>query len=331
MKLKLWIKNLFERRSSSRRQLNIVLGSIGQNIQVNLKSFESYMPFPSARRVALCFCWVLFLAIPATVFAQTNIYVSNGTEYGIIGSLLGDQVYPDVAFSTNGGYIVWQDNITDPVGEGISAMQIDGTLSGSGTAFQVNTTSTNDQENARVALLKKGGAAFVWQGGPASHQHIYGRMLNANKVWLNTTNFLISTYTNTFQGDPAIATLTNGNLIVVWDSYNQAGPTNQLDVYGQMLSTNGSKIGTTFLINEFTIFNQRNPAVAALPNGGFVVVWVSEQERSTAPNWGSNGIAYTSGSLPTPSVDIYQRLYTISNTNAVPGTDEILVNQDENP
>jgi hypothetical protein len=343
MKLKRWIKNLFEQRSYSRRQLNFVSGSIGQNIQVKLKSFESHMPFSSARRVALCFCWVLFLAIPATVFGQTNIYVSNGTEYGIIGSLLGDQVYPDVAVGTNGGYVVWQDNITDPVGEGISAMQIDSTFSGSGTAFQVNTTSTNDQGNAHVTLLKYG-AAFVWQGGPATHQHIYGRILKANNVWLNTTNFLVSTYTNTFQGDPAIATLTNGNLIVVWDSYNQAGPATTLDIYGQMLS-NGTRIGTNFLINQFTAFNQRNPAVAALPNGGFVVVWVSEQERSSAPNWGAgfpglsgtnvlsdtNGISYTSGSLGTPSVDIYQRLYTISNTNAVPSTGEILVNQDANP
>jgi hypothetical protein len=331
MKLKRWIKNLFEHRFYSWRQLNFVSGNIGQNIQVNLKSFESYMPFPSARRVALCFCWVLFLAIPATVFAQTNFYVTDGTEYGIIGSLPGDQVYPDVAIGTNGGYVVWQDNITDPVGEGISAMQLDGTLSGSGNTIQVNTTTTNDQQNARVTLLKKGGAAFVWQGGPANHQYIFGRILNASKVWLNTTNFLVSQYTNTFQGDPAIATLTNGNLIVVWDSYDQVNSNSQLDVYGQMLSTNGSRIGTNFLINQYTVNNQRNPAVAPLNNGGFVVVWVSEQERSSAPNWGSNVVQYAVNSAPLPSVDVYQRLYTISGTSAVPSTGEILVNQDINP
>jgi hypothetical protein len=330
MKLKRWIKNLFERRFYSRRQLNFVSGSIGQNIQVNLKSFESYMPFPSARRVALCFCWVLFLAIPATVFGQTNFYVPDGTEYGVIGSLPGDQTYPDVAIGTNGGYVVWQDNITDPIGEGISAMQLDGTFSGSGNTIQVNTTTTNDQGNARVTLLKKGGAAFVWQGGPANHQYIFGRILNASKVWLNTTNFLVSSYTNTFQSDPAIATLTNGNLIVVWASYDQVSSNSQLDVFGQMLSTNGSRIGTNFLINQFTTYNQRNPAVAALNNGGFVVVWISEQERSTAPNWGTNVLPYASSSLPVPSVDVYQRLYTISGTNAIASTGETLVNQDAN-
>ncbi|HTR40972.1 MAG TPA: hypothetical protein VMH87_05100, partial [Pseudomonadales bacterium] len=274
---------------------------------------------------------MLFLAIPAAVFGQTNFYVPEGTQYAIIGSLPGDQVYPDVAIGTNGGYVVWQDNITDPVGEGISAMQLNSTLSGSGSTFQVNTTTTNDQQNARVALLSKGGAAFVWERGPANHQHIYGRILNAKNVWLNTTNFVLTTYTNSFQCNPAIAALTNGNLVVVWSSYNQFASNSQLDVYGQLLKTNGTRIGTNFLINEFTGFNQRNPAVAALNNGGFVVVWVSEQERSTAPDWGTNIIQYSASAVPLPSVDIYQRLYTISGTNAVPSTDEILVNQDENP
>jgi hypothetical protein len=346
MKLKNWIKNLFKPKFYLWLQPNFLSGSCGQNIPVHLKSFEPYMPFSSARRAAIRFCWVFFLAIPVSVFGQTNYYGADGTQYAVIGSLPGDQTYPAVALNTNGGYIVWQDNITDPVGEGISAMQLSSTLSGSGDAFQVNTTSTNDQGNARVSLLNKGGGAFVWQGGPAAHQYIYGRILNAKNVWLNKTNFLVSSYTNTFQGDPAIATLTNGNLIVVWDSYDQSGPTNLLDVYGQMLSTNGTKIGTNFLINQFTAYNQHNPAVAALPNGGFVVAWVSEQERSSAPDWGvngfsgltgtnelstTNGFTYTSGSFPLPSVDIYQRLYTISGTSAVPSTDETLVNQDANP
>ncbi len=268
------------------------------------------MPFSSARRVAICFCWVLFLAIPVAVFGQTNFYITEGTQYPVIGTLPGDQVYPDVALGINGGYVVWQDNITDPVGEGISAMRLNSTLSASGSTFQVNTTTTNDQQNARVTLLKKGGAAFVWERGPANHQHIYGRVLNASNVWLNTTNFVVSTYTNTFQCNPAIATLTNGNLVVVWGSYNQAVSNSQMDVYGQLLSTNGSRIGTNFLINQFTTYNQRNPAVAALNNGGFVVVWVSEQERSTAPNWGNNVLQLTASSAPLPSVDIYQRIFT---------------------
>ena len=328
MKLKSWIENLFKPGFYPRPQLYFRAGNCGQNVPAHLISFESYMPFASARRAAVCFCLGLFLAIPAAVFAQTNYYAANGTEYPIIGSVPGDQVYPDVALNSKGGYVVWQDNITDPIGEGISAMQLNSTLSGSGDIFQVNVTATNDQQNARVALLENGGAAFVWQGGPDNKQHIYARFLNASNLWLNNTNVLVCNNPQTFQGSPAIATLTNGNVIVVWNSFDQVNSNSLMDVYGQMLSTNGTQIGTNFLVNVFTNFNQRDPAVAALNNGGFVVTWVSEQERVVGV---TNSSDSSSGSLSLPSVDIYGRLFTISGSNAVPSTGEILVNADNNP
>ena len=239
-----------------------------------------------ARRAAICFCWGLFLGTPAAVFAQTNYYRTNGTEYAIIGSLPGDQVFPDVALKTNGGFVVWQDNITDGSGWGVSARRLDSTLSGTLSTFRVNVQGTNDQENPRVALLKNGGAVFAWQGGVEGYQHIYARFLTPTNTFLTTTDLVVSTFTNNFQINPALTVLNNSNVAVVWGSFNQAGSNSLQDVYGQILSPTGQKVGTNFLINQFIPYNQRTPAVAALKNGGFVVVWVSEQEQSVAPNWG---------------------------------------------
>ena len=239
-------------------------------------------------------------------------------------------MYPDVALGTNGGYVVWQDNITDPAGVGISAMRVDNTLSGSGNSFAVNTVTTNNQENARVALLKNGGAAVVWQGGPENLQHIYARFLNAGGTWLTTTNVCVSTFNGGSQESPALATLANGNVIMVWDSFDQAGPNSFNDVYGQLFSTNGTPIGTNFLVNVFTTYNQRNAAVAALPNGGFVVAWVSEQERTIGV---TNIVTNTAAQIQTltPTVDIYERIYTNSGSAYNPSTGEILVDQDDLP
>ena len=117
-----------------------------------------------ARRFAIRFCWGLALVIPGAVFAQ-NYYTTNGTEYAIIGSLPGDQVFPDAAVTPNGGFVVWQDNITDGSGWGVSAMRLDSTLSGTLSTFRVNAQGANDQQNPRVAMLKNSGAVFVWQGG----------------------------------------------------------------------------------------------------------------------------------------------------------------------
>jgi hypothetical protein len=107
---------------------------------------------------------------------------------------------------------------------------------------------------------------------------------------------MVNTFTGNAQVTPAIATLTNGNVIVAWASYNQLSSSSQQDVYAQILSLAGAKSGGEFLVNQFTAFNQRSPAVAALNNGRFVVVWVSEQQR-----WTDDG--------DPPSVDIYGRVY----------------------
>ena len=232
------------------------------------------------RRAAACFAGDCFLQFPLPSFAQTNYYATNGTEYAIIGSLPGDQVFPDAAVNTNGGFVVWQDNITDGDGWGISARQVDGTLSGTLGTFRVNQQGAGDQENPRVALLKNGGAVFVWQGGQKGFQHIYAAFVNANNTFVTTKRCAGEhTFTNNFQINPAVTTLTNGNVVVVWGSFDEAGSNSLQDVYGQIFSPTGQPITGEFLINQFTSYNQRTPAVAALANGGFVVAWVSEQER----------------------------------------------------
>ena len=261
--------------------------------------------------------WTVTLAVASTALAQTNYYTTNGTEYAIIGNLPGDQVMPDVALSPNGGYLVWQDNITDGDGWGISAEAINDTLSGTMSTFRVNVQGTNDQENPKVALLKNGGAAFVWQGGLEGYQHIYARFLATNNTFLTTTDVLVSRFTNNFQANPAIATLNNSNVVIVWASYDQATASSMLDVYAKILSPSGITISNEFLVNQTNDYNQRSPAVAALSTGGFVVSWVSEQQRVAAANLGGdNSTLMPATNVVTPSVDVYARLYKSNGASA---------------
>jgi hypothetical protein len=281
-----------------------------------------------ARSIAVCLVWALVWGV-SSVSAQTNYYGPNGTEYPIVGSLPGDQFWPDVAITPTNGIVVWQDNATDGDGLGISARRLDGTLSGTLSPFRVNVIGAGNQENARVALLKNGGAAIVWQGGQPGFQHIYARFLNASNIFMSTNDILVSSATNYYQITPAVAVLTNGNVVVVWSSLNQVSSTSMQDVYCQILTTNGAKIGTNFLVNQFTSYNQRTPAVAALKNGGFVIGWISEQERILAPDFGTNSSpAQAAAAFSAPSIDVYARLYN-SSGNSVGS--EFLVNTDYNP
>jgi hypothetical protein len=266
---------------------------------------------PSVARKALLF-GCLAAALPIVAFGQTN-YTPNGVEYQVAGPLPQDQTHSQLALSTTNGYLVWQDNISDGNGLGISALQLDGGFSGVNSAFRVNSTTANDQENAQVALLNNGGAVFAWQGGKFGFQHIYARFLSPGKTWL-ANDIQVNTFMNNMQVNPAMAVLTNGSVIVLWESVGQVSSTSMADVYGQLLTSSGAKSGGEFLVNQFTSYNQRTPTVAALSNGRFVVVWVSEQER------------WTDASGP-PSVDIYGRVYDVY-ANPVGG--EFLINTGTN-
>ena len=111
-------------------------------------------------------------------------------------------------------------------------------------------------------------------------------------------------------------------MVVVWSSFNQVNSNSLLDVYGKILSPSGATVSNTFLVNQFTNYNQRTPAVTALKGGRFVVAWVSEQQRTKSATTidETNGTYVTQ--INTASVDIYARLFQ---SNGAPAAGEFLV------
>ncbi|MBI3881321.1 MAG: hypothetical protein HY301_14815 [Verrucomicrobia bacterium] len=244
------------------------------------------MPFSFRAR-----CWLSLAALMvagAPWLAAQNAFSPGGSDYAVMGALAGDQTAPHAAVSTNGGFLVCQDNGVDGDGLGIRATRLDASLHAVGGLFRVNEIGAGDQERPQVALLANGGAVFVWHGGAYGFQKIYTRYFDANGAAV-TGDILVNTYTNGQQIRPAVATLPNGTVIVVWASDGEDG--SRLGVYGQRRSATGQKLGSEFKVNQFIVNNQRTPAVAALSTGGFVVTWVSELQRSQS------------------SIDIYARLY----------------------
>ncbi|HZQ46424.1 MAG TPA: hypothetical protein VFC07_05385, partial [Verrucomicrobiae bacterium] len=265
----------------------------------------------------------LVAAVPVPSFAQSG-YLTNGVEYAPAGNLPGDQIHPALALTPGGGWIVWDDNITDTDGQGISAQLLDSTFSPTLGIIHLNQTSAGDQEKPQVAILKGGGKIAVWQGGKQGFQHIYGAFLASNNVLLNSSDVMINTATNVYQTGAAIAALSNGNAVVAWSSFGQDNADGLQGVYAQVMSPAGQKVGGEFQVNQFTPFNQRTPAVAAFPNGNFIIAWVSEQQRASlvVANDGQGTI-----SAANISVDIYAREF---DPNGNPLTGEFLVNTDNN-
>ncbi len=212
------------------------------------------------------------MAFPFGGRAQ-NAYAPQAQQYAIAGNLLGDQVFPDIQVAASGGYVVWEDNLTDGSGLGLSARWLNNSFSGQLASFQVNEQGDLDQEHPRLALFPDGGAVFVWQGGRPGFQHIYARFLAADGTFV-TGDVQVDSANGENQIGPAVAVLANGSVVVAWTSYGN-GPT-MLDVWAQRFSATGQKLGPEFKVNRFDAQNQRSPAVTALSNGNFAVAWVTE-------------------------------------------------------
>lgn len=263
----------------------------------------------------------LLLAGAAPTLAQP-LGTPQGGEYSPVGALLGDQVQPQAAISSSGGYIVWQDNVSDGDGLGLSARRLNANLSGFFGVFRVNAEGAGDQENPRVALLPGGGAVFVWQGGPAGFQHIFARFMTAEGTFVGG-DVPVNTYAQHYQVDPAVTVLANGEVVIAWSSFGQDG--SMYGVYGQRFSAAGGKLGPEFQIHQTTSLSQRSPALTALADGGFAVAWVSE--RATAAPLGSEGLVVT-GTALRYTADVMVRLF---DSDGSPRAGEVRVNTANDP
>lgn len=261
------------------------------------------LPISARKKTALVAC-LASLAVPLQ--AQEG-FGRVGGEYAIAGAIPGDQTRAQVAVGANGGYVVWQDNFTDGAGLGIGARKLDGSLSATLSSFRVNEQADGDQENAQVALTKDGGAIFVWQGGVNGASGIFARILSAKGTFV-TGDIRVNTFSNGQQTRPAVATLNDGSVVIIWSSRDQDG--SMEGVYGQRLSAAGSKLGAEFRVNVSSQLNQRNPSVSSLSGGGFVVVWVSEKEKGATFTAGPNGVgAETASGAVLHDVGIYASIY----------------------
>ncbi len=86
--------------------------------------------------------------------------------------------------------------------------------------------------------------------------------------------FQVNEFTTDGQTVPAIATLADGKLVVTWESDEQDGDAH--GVYARIYNPDTDRWSDEFPINTTTANDQDTSAIAALPNGNFVVTWESE-------------------------------------------------------
>ena len=149
-----------------------------------------------------------------------------------------------------------------------------------GSQFQVNTYTTDFQQDPCVAADADGDFVVVWRsngsaGGDISGRSIQGQRYSSAGSALGS-QFQVNTYTTDPQIDPSVAVDADGDFVVAWASYGSSGGDNDgYSIQGQRYNSAGSAVGGEFQVNTYTTSYQYTPSVAADPDGDFVVAWAS--------------------------------------------------------
>jgi hypothetical protein len=218
------------------------------------------------------FAAVLGLGLAAAAGAQTPA----GAPFRVNTFTPSYQVLGMPAVGPKGDFlIVWSSNNQDGSAFGVIGQRYDALGNRVGGEFLVN-TSTNGNQYATSAVADAGGNYIVaWTndvGNPDPSRDVFARIFDPAGV-PRTPEFRVNTFVLGRQSSPALAPLPGGGFVAVWESLNQDG--NNFAVVGRRFDSRGNPVSGEFLVNTFTIGEQRAPRVSSDAAGNFAVVWMS--------------------------------------------------------
>jgi len=212
---------------------------------------------------------------------------SNGevNEFQVNSAVEWDQYDAESAVFSHGGYVVvWSssggENQGELYGQLVSAEGLP-----VGNEFQLNATMPGSQTQPAITMLPSDEFVVVWTSydDDAQGPRIVGQLFAGNGEKIGG-EFPVSSATKAFRGEPGIAPLDTGGFVVVWETCpppDQSAPPQDGDDCGIMMLQFSDQLvpfDNEFQVNLTTAGAQTKPAVTALPGGGFVVVWQSQDQ-----------------------------------------------------
>lgn len=219
-----------------------------------------------------------------------------GSEFRIDTYPAESQRFPAVAADPDGDFVVvWSDrNFTQPSPDGdlfgVFGQRVARAGTPIGTEFQINSYTTGNQRFPTVAAGVDGDFLVVWEGRGATGDGIFGQRYDSASVPLGTEFQVSAGGVNA----PVLSASPQGGSLVAWWGGSDGGPFG--GIFGQRYDRGGTQQGTAFQANSYTTGTQRNPAVAAQADGGFVVVW--ESYKQDLSSYGVFGQRFDSAGAP---------------------------------
>lgn len=215
------------------------------------------------------------------VYAQryTAAGAAQGNEFKVNTGATGPQGWPSVAIDNAGDFVIaW--NSVNPGGTAydIYAQRYNGSGVAQGTAFRVNTYTTDNQRTPNVAMDGAGDFVIAWNSFEQDGDlyGVYAQRYNALGV-AQGAEFLVNVaHTICPENNPDVVMDHLGNFIITWNSWLEDG--DQDGIYAQRYNAAGVPLGSEFRVNSYTTKGQIDPVIATDSAGDYVIVWASYQD-----------------------------------------------------
>jgi hypothetical protein len=218
-----------------------------------------------------------------------------GQEFQVNKTSNAIQANPDISIDDNNNFaVVWQ-----------SAVKYDLDIYGhkfnwsekntAGDDAIVNSTKGFDQSSP--AITRVGGNKFmvVWQT-VSQHklsenlmlENIKGQMLsNDGKKSGGELQVTVPFFGH--QENPDLIQLSSSKIFVVWEEYDKSEDAEYWQIFGQILTANGSASGDPFLINPDSNEWNQKASIASNGNGNVGITWTSSKENRELVNFMRGG------------------------------------------
>ncbi|MFO1002602.1 MAG: Ig-like domain-containing protein [Planctomycetaceae bacterium] len=195
-----------------------------------------------------------------------------------------------VAMDEDGNTIVvWTSNLQDGAGTGVYGQRYDRDGVAVGSEFQINTTTSNNQTNAVVAVDATGAFIVVWESSSqdGSGSGIYTRRYDSDGNAV-TGEVRANVTTAGSQRAPSVAMSEDGKYVVTWQSSDGSSD----GVWARVYDSSGTAVTGEFRVNSVTSLAQQKATTAMDADGDFVVVWAdSSFGQIMGQRYNSSGVA----------------------------------------
>jgi hypothetical protein len=211
----------------------------------------------------------------------------RGGEFRINTTTSSRQQDPAVGVASDGAFVVvWRSRHQDGDDDGVFGQRFDSTGARRGGEFLINSYTTGAQRAPAIAVAPAGDFVVVWHSvkQDGNDSGVFGQRFDgAGRP--RGFEFQVNDYTRESQRFPAVTMTGDGGFVVTWYSLEQDGDDN--GIFSKHFRSDGLPREPEFQVNTYTTGIQRAPALAAAPDGSFVVVWQSDGQD--VDRWGVFG------------------------------------------